>query len=672
MDMKVKQSLEAVALSIRSLSMDAIQKANSGHPGLPLGCAEIGSVLYGRVLQYHHKDLAWPNRDRFVLSAGHGSMLLYSLLHLSDCGMSMEDIKSFRQLGSTTPGHPENFISGGVETTTGPLGQGLGAAVGMALAGKILAQKFNTPKHTIFDYSVYVLAGDGCIMEGLSSEVSSFAAHNQLDNLVVLYDSNDICLDGDLSECFSEDVPKRFEAFGFEHITIDGHNLEELEKAFLWAKNKNSKPKLIICKTQIGKGSPNRAGTSSVHGSPLGMEELNLTKQTLGIPENEEFYIAPGTREFFEEVNRKNSVSYDQWYENFSMWKEENPHLSQVLDQMKNPDFQSLEDKLPRFEPNTQLAGRKSSQECIQVIAKEIPSFIGGSADLSCSDSTTIKTDGMLTPEDFSQRNIKFGVRELGMSGICSGLALSEFFTPYCGTFLTFSDYLRPSLRLSSLMGLKVTYQFTHDSIFLGEDGPTHQPVEHAAALRTIPGCYVFRPADGNEVRSSWVSALNCDGPRALLLSRQNLPHLEETNRSASEGVGRGAYIALPADLSKGIDRVIYASGSELHLAIEVGKELRKREENVTVVSVPCFELFEMQSRDYKNEILLPHVEKRYAIEAMVPFGWHRFTGLSGLNLCVDRFGKSAPYQDLAEDFGFTVSSLIKRILDSDSSQKEG
>ncbi|MBT3786606.1 transketolase, partial [bacterium] len=490
MENDIKSTLQKVALSIRSLSMDAIQKANSGHPGLPMGCAEIGSVLYGNILKFHHENLDWINRDRFVLSAGHGSMLLYSLLHLSNCDMNMEDLKTFRQLGSKTPGHPENFLARGVETTTGPLAQGLGAAVGMALAGKILAQKFNTPQRKIFDYTVFTLVGDGCVMEGLSNEVSSFAGHYQLDNLVVLYDSNDICLDGDLKECFSENVQQRFDAYGFDTKTIDGHSFQEIEEALLWAQNPNGRPKMIICKTQIGKGSPNKAGTSSVHGSPLGLEELSLARKNLGIPEEGDFYVAPGVQEFFSEVNDRNAKIYTEWHGVFSEWKVENPDLSEVLDQMRNPDFSCLEESLPQFTPGEKLAGRKSSQACIQVLAEEIPSLIGGSADLSCSDSTGIKSEGILTGKDFSARNIKFGVRELGMSGICSGMALTGFFTPFCGTFLTFSDYLRPSLRLNSLMGLKVTYQFTHESVCLGEDGPTHQAVEHAAALRTIPGCY--------------------------------------------------------------------------------------------------------------------------------------------------------------------------------------
>ena len=425
MDLEIRKSLEAVALSVRSLSMDAIQKANSGHPGLPLGCAEIGAVLYGKALQYCHSDLNWPNRDRFVLSAGHGSMFLYSLLYLSGCGVSLEDIKSFRQLGSRTPGHPENFLTAGVETTTGPLGQGLGASVGMALAGKILAQKFNTPEHTIFDYTVYALAGDGCVMEGLCSEVCSFAGHNQLDNLVVLYDSNDICLDGELKECFSEDVAKRFEAFGFAHKTINGHDLEAIDEALQWSKKRDGRPKLIICKTQIGKGSPNKAGTSSVHGSPLGADEICLTKNALGLPVDEHFYVAPGTFEYFGNVQKENKKTNETWYQTFQAWSLENPDKAQILKEMQNPSFDDLEEKLPHFEAGTSLAGRKSSQQCLQVLAKELPAFIGGSADLSCSDSTTISADGILCPEDYSQRNIKFGVREFGMSSICSGLALS-------------------------------------------------------------------------------------------------------------------------------------------------------------------------------------------------------------------------------------------------------
>ena len=661
MESQRKAKLEQIALGIRSLSMDAIQKANSGHPGLPLGCAEIGAVLYGGALKYYQKDLDWINRDRFVLSAGHGSMFLYSLLHLSGCGLSLDDIKDFRQLHSTTPGHPEVYETPGVEMTTGPLGQGLAASVGMALAGKILGERFNKPDAEIFNYNVFSLAGDGCIMEGVAHEACSLAGHLGLSNFTILYDANDICLDGDLEECFSEDVWKRFESYGFEVTEIDGHDLFAVEEAFEWAKTITDKPQLIICKTTIGYGSPNKAGTSSAHGSPLGPDELKLTKAQLGLDPEKFFQVNQEVYNYFRDLEQSNKEDYEDWRDLYLQYQEKYPKEFALLNSMREPDLENLESQLPQFETGEMLAGRKSSQACIQVVADKLPSFIGGSADLSCSDSTTIKSDGIISSDNSEQRNIKYGVREFGMSAVAAGMALTGFFRPMVGTFLCFSDYLRPSLRLSSLIGLPVIYQFTHDSVFLGEDGPTHQPVEHAAALRTIPGTKVFRPADGNEVRGSWLSALSHKGPSALLLSRQNLPHLKETSVSHEQGVARGAYEVLSGGDEP--DRVIYSSGSELHLALEVAKVLQKKGESVRVISVPCWELFEQQSEEYKNQILTLSAKYRHSIEAQVSFGWHRFVGLEGQVIGLDRFGYSAPAVQIQQEIGFTVQQLVDSIL---------
>ena len=661
MESQRKAKLEQIALSIRSLSMDAIQKANSGHPGLPLGCAEIGAVLYGGALKYYQKDLDWINRDRFVLSAGHGSMFLYSLLHLSGCGLSLDDIKDFRQLHSITPGHPEVYETPGVEMTTGPLGQGLAASVGMALAGKILGERFNKPDAEIFNYNVFSLAGDGCIMEGVAHEACSLAGHLGLSNFTILYDANDICLDGDLDECFSEDVWKRFESYGFEVTEIDGHDLFAVEEALEWAKTITDKPQLIICKTTIGYGSPNKAGTSSAHGSPLGPDELKLTKAQLGLDPEKFFQVNQEVYNYFRDLEQSNKEDYEDWRDLYLQYQEKYPKEFALLNSMREPDLENLESQLPQFEAGEMLAGRKSSQACIQVVADKLPSFIGGSADLSCSDSTTIKSDGIISSDNSEQRNIKYGVREFGMSAVAAGMALTGFFRPMVGTFLCFSDYLRPSLRLSSLIGLPIVYQFTHDSVFLGEDGPTHQPVEHAAALRTIPGTNVFRPADGNEVRGSWLSALSHKGPSALLLSRQNLPHLKETLVSHEQGVSRGAYEVMSGGDQP--DRVIYSSGSELHLAVEVAKVLQKKGESVRVISVPCWELFEKQSAAYKKQILTLNAKYRHSIEAQVSFGWHRFVGLEGQVIGLDRFGYSAPAGQIQQEIGFTVQQLVDSIL---------
>ena len=661
MDSPQKAQLEKIAQSIRSLSIDAIQKANSGHPGLPLGCAEIGAVLYSEALNYYQKDLSWINRDRFVLSAGHGSMFLYSLLHLSGCGLSLDDIKNFRQLHSKTPGHPETFETPGVEMTTGPLGQGLAASVGIALAGKILGDRFNKQDITLFDYNVFSLAGDGCIMEGVAHEACSLAGHLGLSNLTVLYDANDICLDGNLDECFSEDVSKRFESYGFAVTQVNGHDVSELKSAFLWARSVSDRPQLIICKTTIGFGSPNKAGSSSVHGSPLGAEELKLTKTNLGLDPEKFFQVDQTVYDHFQDLEEKNRTRYELWQSQYEAYQQKYPSDFAVLNGMREPDMSKLEALLPKFESGAMLAGRKSSQACIQVIADYLDCFIGGSADLSCSDSTTIKSDGIIDRETSTQRNIKYGVREFGMSAIAGGLALTGFFRPMVGTFLCFSDYLRPSLRLNSLIGLPVIYQFTHDSVFLGEDGPTHQPVEHAAALRTIPGTYVFRPADGNEVRGAWLAALNHKGPSALLLSRQDLPHLPETEVSYTSGVARGAYEVYSNSTQP--NRVIFSSGSELHVALQVAKNLESAGELIRVISVPCWELFELQEESYKNDILTMSAEKRHSIEAQVSFGWHRFVGNKGQVIGLDRFGYSAPAAAIRQEIGFSVDQLVEKIL---------
>lgn len=654
--------LADIALSIRSLSMDAIQKANSGHPGLPLGCAEIGAALFGDHLKYSSKNPQWVNRDRFVLSAGHGSMFLYSLLCLFDRGLTLEDVKSFRQKGSITPGHPEVFETQGVEMTTGPLGQGLATAVGMALSAKILGDKFNTKDHSIFDHTIYTLAGDGCIMEGVAHEASSFAGHYALDNLVVLYDANDISLDGDLEDCFSEDVAKRYEAYGFETIQIDGHDFAALEKALTWAKNKNSKPKLIVCKTTIGKGSPAKQGTSSVHGSPLGNDEIEATRLNLGLAKDQSFYMGEDALSYAKSTNVKMNEVHDQWEKVFDGWKEQNTELYTEYQAMQNAELSDLEDKMPKFVAGDSLAGRKSSQECLQVLAENLPSFLGGSADLSCSDATTLKAKSIVTKQDYNGANIKYGVREFAMGAIANGLALSGFFHPFVGTFLNFSDYVRPAVRLTALIGLNVNYQFTHDSIFLGEDGPTHQPVEHAAALRAIPNTQVFRPADGNETKAAWICAMQHQGPSCFLLSRQNLPHLSETDCSVGDGVAKGAYKVFDNN-KKSVDYVFYSSGSELSLTLEVAKVADQKGFGVRVYSVPCFELFEAQSDEYKNQVLCKEATHRVAIEAQVSLGWHRFVGYDGEVISVDKFGMSAPLKDIQEAYGFTVDQISSKLF---------
>lgn len=661
MDATLKGQLQQIAGTIRGLSIDAVQKADSGHPGLPLGCAELGAYLYGVLLKYNPKNPKWMDRDRFVLSAGHGSMWLYSCLHLAGYALSLDEIKRFRQLHSMTPGHPELNETPGVETTTGPLGQGMGNAVGMALALKMLAARFNTDAHKIFDNKVYALMGDGCIMEGVTSEVSSLAGHLHIDNLIAIYDSNKISLDGPLSECCSENTRMRYEAYGWEVYDVDGHDLDAIEKVFQEAHQNQKKPRLIIAHTIIGKGSPNKAGTHKVHGSPLGPEEVTATKLALGLPA-EPFFVPPAVTEYFRKKQESDAQKEADWNKTFEAWAKANPDKLrefEAMQQKKIPD--DLEKQLKALEIKAPVAGRKASQDVLNALADILPFLYGGSADLSCSDLTMIKKFPLVTPGVFNGRNIKFGVREFGMATMANGMAQSGMIVPFIGTFLTFSDYMRNAIRLASLMKIQVIYQFTHDSIFLGEDGPTHQPVEHYAALRAIPNLHVIRPGDDNEVKMAWIAALRYQGPTALVLSRQNLPHLTQTDVSYAEGMGRGAYIIKKTEGKP--DYTLVATGSELHLALNVSAELEKMGKKVRVISMPCWEIFENQPKEYKESIFGGDIGIRVSIEAGVEQGWHKYIGSDGIAISINKFGASAPYQDLAKEYGFTVEAILKRIL---------
>ncbi len=657
-----KKILGKMENAIRELSMDAVQKANSGHPGLPLGCAEIGAYLYGVALRHNPKNSKWLNRDRLVLSAGHGSMWLYSCLHLAGFDLSLDEIKNFRQLHSKTPGHPEFHHTDGVEATTGPLGQGTGNAVGMALAQKILAAKFNTDEHTLFDSKVFCLCSDGDMMEGISHEACALAGHLKLDNLIFIYDSNNITLDGPLSESMSEDTPARFRAYGWDVHEVDGYNFDELHATISEARKNQERPVFILAHTVIGKGSPNKAGTSSAHGSPLGPEEVEATKKNLGLPTAEPFYVPKAVETYFEEKLAEEKKLEEEWNETLRLWAKANPELYKEFQQMHERELPAnLEEILWKIEIGSSVAGRKASNLVINELANHLPDLYGGSADLSCSDLTMLKNFPVLTPGDFGGRNIKYGVREFGMGTIANGLAYTGMITPYVGTFLTFSDYLRNSIRLACMSKLHVIYQFTHDSIFLGEDGPTHQPIEHYAALRAIPNLYVIRPGDANEVRMAWLAALSYESPTAILLSRQSLPTLEETKVPYKDGVGRGAYI-VKREKSKP-DYTLFATGSELHIALEVAEELGKRGKDVRVVSVPCWELFEAQDDEYMDSILEGDLGIRVSIEAGVDLGWHKFIGLDGISICMETYGASAPAAALSEEFGFSVDTILERIL---------
>lgn len=661
MDAKLKKIVEDIANTIRELSIEAVERANSGHPGLPLGCAELGAYLYAVQLNHNPKNSSWLNRDRFVLSAGHGSMLLYSCLHLSGFKVSMKEIKSFRQLDSRTPGHPEAHVTDGVESTTGPLGHGIGNAVGMAIGMKILAAKFNTDKYKLFNSKVYALAGDGCMMEGAVSEASCIAAHLRLDNLVVIYDSNKISLDGPISESTSEDTKTRYRAYGWDVFEIDGHDLEAIDATFREINARQERPVLIVANTIIGKGSPHKSGTHKIHGSPLGKEELEATKEALHLPK-EDFFVSQDIYDYFNKKLDQQKILEDNWNEKFSKWAKDNEKLFEEFKKMQTKFLPSnLEELLNKIEIKSPIATRESSGIILNYLADILPFIYSGSADLSSSDKTYLNKYDLITFSNFKGRNFKFGVREFAMGTISNGLSLVDTFIPVCGTFLVFSDYMRNSIRLAAISNYHVIYQFTHDSIFLGEDGPTHQPVEQLASLRAMPNIQVIRPADSNEVKMAWIAALKYKGPTALILSRQNLKTLNETNVSYEKGLSKGAYI-VKKEKNKA-DFTIFATGSELELALEVAQKLESSKKDVRVISFPSFDLFEKQSKEYKDTLLKGNLGKLVSIEAASEFGWQKYIGKDGIAISVNCFGNSAPMNDLKEKFGFTVDKIIKRLI---------
>ena len=661
MDDNTRETLAKMAGAIRQLSIEAVQKANSGHPGLPLGCADLGAYLYGYFLKHNPKHSKWAGRDRFILSAGHGSMWLYSCLHLAGFNLSLDEIKNFRQLHSHTPGHPEYGDTDGVEATTGPLGQGVGNAVGQALGLKYLSAKFNKEDFSPFTSKVYCLAGDGCLQEGVSNEACAFAGHLKLDNLVLIHDANKITLDGPLDQSCSEDVPMRYKAYGWDTYEVDGHDIDAIHNLLTDLRENQTRPIFITMRTIIGKGSPNKAGTSGVHGSPLGDDELKATKEALGLPD-EPFYIPQTVKDYISEKLKKDQAEEDAWNRKFDAWKKTHPELYADYQKMEHKTLpEDLEEQLSAIDFGESISGRKAGQAVLQILGKDLPFIIGGSADLSGSDCTMMKDYPLIAPGDFTGRNIKYGIREFGMATIASGLFQTGMLTPYIGTFLTFSDYMRNAIRLASLSNYQVIYQFTHDSVFLGEDGPTHQPVEHYAALRAIPNLYFIRPADAHEVKGAYLAALTHKGPTAIILSRQNLRVLKETDVSYRDGASRGGYIIHKEKASP--DFTLIATGSEVQLALDVTEELEKKDKSVRVVSMPCWELFEKQSADYKQSVLGGDLGQRVSIEAGVEMGWERYIGPEGIAICMEGFGLSAPISDLAQEFGFTVDSILSRIL---------
>lgn len=658
-------SVEQLSINaIRTLSIDAIQKANSGHPGLPMGAAPMAYTLWTEFMTHNPKNSKWFNRDRFVLSAGHGSMLLYSLLHLSGYKVSMDDLKNFRQWGSNTPGHPEVLDTDGVEMTTGPLGQGISSAVGMAMAEAHLASVYNKTDFPIVDHYTYALVGDGCLMEGVSHEAASLAGHLGLGKLIVLYDSNDISLDGDLDKSFSENVAQRFAAYGWQVLRVhDGNDVNEIRSALKKAKENTIQPTLIEVKTVIGYGSPNKAGSSASHGSPLGEEEIKLTKQNYNW-DYEPFYVPEVVYEDFrEKIGKKGEQAEKAWEELFNKYKEAYPEEAKSFKRAINGELpENWVEALPTYEPGTSFATRDSSGQVLNAIAKAVPNFIGGSADLASSNKTMINGAADLSKENFAGRNIWFGVREFAMAAALNGMALHGGLKVYGGTFFVFSDYLRPAVRLSALMKTPVIYVWTHDSIAVGEDGPTHEPIEHLASYRAMPGLSLIRPADANETQAAWRLALESkDKPTALVLSRQSLPTLEGTKEKAYEGVKRGAYVVSDSE-KETPDAIIIATGSEVQLAVRAQQVLKEKGIDVRVVSMPSWDRFEEQPQSYKDSVLLPQVKKRLAVEMASPFGWERYVGSEGDILGISTFGASANGEKLMEEFGFTVENVVKRV----------
>lgn len=647
--------------AIKVLGVDAINKAKSGHPGVVMGAAPMAYSLFTKHLRVNPKKTDWINRDRFVLSAGHGSMLLYSLLHLSGFeDVSLEEVKNFRQWGSKTPGHPEFGHTKGIDATTGPLGQGISTAVGMALAERYLAAKYNKEDYNLFDHYTYVICGDGDIMEGVASEASSFAAVQKLNKLVVLYDSNDICLDGETKDAFSENVRARYEAYGWNTILVeDGANVEAVNVALEQAK-KSDKPTLIEVKTIIGAGSPNRQGTNGIHGAPLGDEETVLFRKEIGW-ENEPFDIpADVYADFKANVADRGENEYAKWEKLYADYKAAYPELAKELEEvLSREDISRLSKESFSFKNVGEVqATRNSSQDAINSVAAVLPTFFGGSADLSHSNMTFIKGDNLQDDTHRTERNVQFGVREFAMATVLNGLMLHGGVRVFGGTFFVFSDYLKGALRLSALQNLPVTYVFTHDSIAVGEDGPTHEPIEHLASLRTIPNTYVFRPADATETQAAWyLSQKTNDRPTSIVLTRQNLPILEN---SSFEKVAKGAYVVY--ETAADFDTILIATGSEVALAIDVACELEKDGSKVRVVSMPSVELFEEQSKEYKEELLPLNIRRRVSLEMGNSALWYKYVGLDGLAIGIDKFGASAPANKVIEEYGFTVEAVVEKI----------
>lgn len=655
-----QSTLEQLCINtIRTLAMDGVQKANSGHPGTPMALAPLAYVLWTRIMRYNPKNPAWLNRDRFILSAGHASMLQYSILHLTGYDISLDQLKQFRQWGSQTPGHPEHGETPGVETTTGPLGQGFGNGVGMAIAQRFQASRFNQPSHTILDHYIYAIVSDGDLMEGIASEAASIAGFLKLGKLIYFYDDNHITIEGTTDLAFSEDVGRRFESYGWhvQHVA-DVNDLDALEQA-TYAAQADEHPSLIVTRSHIGYGSPHKQDSSKAHGEPLGTDEIILTKRNLGWPSEEPFYEPEEAVASFHQAIERGASWEQQWNEQYAAYKSAHPDLAaQWESELSGKLAEGWDSAIPTFPTGEALATRAASSKVINAFAPKLPNFIGGSADLAPSTSTNMNGQGDFGPQS-NGRNMHFGIREHAMGSILNGMALYGGLIPFGATFLIFSDYMRPPIRLASIMHLKTIYVFTHDSIGVGEDGPTHQPIEQLAALRSIPGLIVLRPGDANETAEAWRTAIQHPRPVALALTRQALPTLERGVLASASNVAKGGYVLLESEEKPQL--ILIATGSELSLAYDAAQKLRQDGVAVRVVSMPSWELFEEQSVEYKESVLPRQVTTRIAIEAASPMGWSRYTGLDGDTVTLDHFGASAPAKTLFQQFGFTVENVVQK-----------
>jgi len=660
--MSTKAFDELCVNTIRTLSMDAVQAAESGHPGMPMGMADAAYVLWTQFLKHDPSHPNWYDRDRFVLSAGHGSMLLYSLLHLTGYDLDLEELKNFRQWDSKTPGHPEYGLTPGVETTTGPLGQGFATGVGMAMAERHLASTYNTEKHTITDHYTYGIVSDGDLMEGISHEAASLAGHLKLGKIIYLYDANEISIDGSTDLAYTEDAVKRFESYGWHVQKIDGHDRNAVAEAIKIAQNEEDKPSLVVCRTHIGYGSPNKQDSAASHGAPLGEEELAKTKENLGWDPSRKFFIPEEVLTHYRKAKEKGAKYYSQWQSDFEDYRKVSSKLARRFEQgLQRNIGENIDECLPVFEASEKgMATRAASGKVINAIAGEIPSMVGGSADLTGSNKTWIDEAEVFSAENYSGRNIHYGVREHAMGAAMNGMALHGGIKPFGGTFLIFSDYCRPAIRIAALSHIPSIFVFTHDSIGLGEDGPTHQPIEHLASLRAMPNTLVLRPGDANEVSWAWKAALeHTDGPSLIALTRQGIPTLDRKNYASASGLMKGAYILSDSD-KETPDAILIGTGSELQLALQAQQELAKEGIDARVVSMPSWELFEAQDAGYQEKVLPASVKARVSIEAASTFGWERWVGSEGKVIGIDRFGASAPYQEIYEHLGLTKDRVVE------------